>query len=66
MCVSIYIGKCNMQHLNNAFNKVKADDSTHIKMLTIQKMWKNSLSHSSINEKYWVACVLIHYNKWKL
>jgi hypothetical protein len=38
MCVSIYISKCNMQHLNSGFNKFKMDNSTHIKMLIIQKM----------------------------
>ncbi len=29
-------------------------------------MWKHSLSHSNIITKYWVACVLIYYNKWKM
>jgi len=38
MCVSIYIGKYDMQCLNSVFNKLKVDDSTHVKMLTIQKM----------------------------
>jgi hypothetical protein len=32
MCVSIYTNKCNMQHLNNDFNKFKVDDSTHAMM----------------------------------
>jgi hypothetical protein len=66
MCVSIYINKCNMQHLNNGFNKLKVDDSTHVKMLIVQKMWKFSLNHSSIIAKDWVACVSIYYNKWKM
>jgi hypothetical protein len=38
MCVSIYINKCNMQSLNNDFNKFKVHDSTHVNMLTIQEM----------------------------
>jgi hypothetical protein len=66
MCVSIYISTCNMQHLNNDFNKLKLDDLIHVKMLSIQKMWKNSLNHSNINEKYWVTCVFAYYNKWKM
>jgi hypothetical protein len=37
MCVSIYISKCNMQCLNNAFNKFKVDDLTHVKMLIVKK-----------------------------
>jgi hypothetical protein len=38
MDVLIYINKCNMQHLNNGFNKFKVDDSIHVKMLIIQEM----------------------------
>jgi len=41
MCVSIYISKCNMQRLNNGFNKFKVSDLIHVKMLIIQEMWKN-------------------------
>jgi hypothetical protein len=63
MCVSIYTSKCNMQCLNSVFNKLKVDDSTHVKMLIIQEMWKKSLNHSSINSKYWIACFLVYYNK---
>jgi hypothetical protein len=37
MRVSIYISKCNMQCLNSGFNKLKVDDLTHVKMLTIQE-----------------------------
>jgi hypothetical protein len=40
MCVSICINKCNMQQLNSGFNKFKVDDSIHVKMLIVQKMWK--------------------------
>jgi hypothetical protein len=57
MCVSIYINKHNMQHLNNGFCKFKVDDSTHVKMLIFQKMWKNSLNHSSIIAMHWIACM---------
>ncbi len=32
-----------MQQLNCGFNKFKMNDSTHVKMLVVQKMWKNSL-----------------------
>jgi len=39
-CVWIYISKCNMQHLNSGFNKFKVNESTHVKMLIIQEMWK--------------------------
>jgi hypothetical protein len=53
-----------MQHLNNGFNKLKVDDLTHVKMLIIQEMWKESwLNHSNIIAKYWIACVLVYYNK---
>jgi hypothetical protein len=38
MCALIYTNKCNAQHMNNGFNKFKIDDSTHIKMLIVQKM----------------------------
>jgi hypothetical protein len=56
----------NMQHLNSGFNKLKVDDSTHVKMLKVQEMWKNSQNHWSIISIYWVACVLIYYNKCKI
>jgi len=32
---NIYTNKCNMQHLNNDFNKFKVDGSTHVKMLIV-------------------------------
>ncbi len=35
-------------------------------MLIVQKMWKNTLNHSSIIAKYWIANVLIYYNKCKM
>ncbi len=35
MCISIYVNKCNMQHLNTGFNKLKMDDWTHVKMLIV-------------------------------
>jgi len=62
MCVSTYTNKCNMQCLNNDFNKFKMDDSTHVNIFIIQKMWKKSFKHSSIITKSWVACVLGYYN----
>jgi hypothetical protein len=65
MCVSIYINKCNMQRLNNDFNKLKMNDLIHVKTLIVQKMWKVSLNHSSIIAKYEVICVLVYYNNCK-
>jgi hypothetical protein len=41
-----------MQFVNNGFNTFKVNDSTHMQMLIIQKMWKNSLTCSSINVKH--------------
>jgi hypothetical protein len=35
----------HMQHLNSNFNKLKMNDLIHVKMLIVQKMWKN---HSTI------------------
>jgi len=32
---NIYTNKCNMQHLKSGFNKLKMDDSIHVKMLII-------------------------------
>jgi len=55
-----------MQHLNNGFNKLKMNDSTYVKMLIVQEMWKCSLNHSSLTIKYWIACVLLYCNKWKM
>jgi len=55
-----------MQHLNNYFNKLKVDDSIHVKMLIVQEMWKNSINHSTIIVKYLVAYVLVYYNKCKM
>jgi hypothetical protein len=53
-----------MQHLNNGFNKFKLDDSTYVKMLIVQKMWKASLNHSSIIAKH---CVFqCNFNKCKI
>ncbi len=66
MCVSIYTNKCNMQHLNSGFNKFNVYDSTHVKMLIVQEMWKNSLNHSSSIAKHWVACVSIYFNKCRM
>jgi hypothetical protein len=53
-------------HLNNGFNKFKMHDSTHVKMLIVQKMWKKSLNHSNIITKHWIACVSKYLNKCKM
>jgi hypothetical protein len=66
MCVSIYTNKCNMQHLNNDFNNFKMDDSTHVKMLIVQKVWKNLLDHWSIFAKHWITCISIYFNECKM
>jgi hypothetical protein len=50
--------------LNNGFNKF--NDSTHVKMLIVQKMWKNSLNHSNLIAKHWIACFSINFNKCKM
>jgi hypothetical protein len=55
-----------MQCLNNGFNKLKVNDSTHVKMMIVQEMKNISLNHSSIIAKYLVACVLVFYNKCKM
>jgi hypothetical protein len=55
-----------MQHLNNDFNKFNVNDLTHVKMLIVQWMWKNSLNHSIIITKYWITCVLLYYNTCKM
>ncbi len=59
MCVSIYINKCNMEHLNNGFNKFNVNDSTHVELLIVQEMWKKSLNHSNMIANYWISCVLV-------
>jgi hypothetical protein len=41
-----------MQCLKSGFNKLKMDDSTHVKILIVQEMWKTSLNQSSIIAKY--------------
>jgi hypothetical protein len=53
-----------MQCLNSGFNKFKMDDLIYVKMLIVQKMWKNSLNHSNIIAKYYMC--LIYYNMWKM
>jgi len=58
--------ECKMQLMNNGFNTFKMNDSTHVKMLIVQKMWKISLNHSNIIAKHWVASVSIYSNKWKM
>ncbi len=48
-----------MQLVNNSFNKLKMNGSTHVHMLTIEVMWKKSLTH-------FITCVLINYGKCKM
>ncbi len=66
MCVSIYSDKYNVQCLNSGFNKLIVNDSTHVKMMIVQKMRKNSLNYSSIITKTLIPCVLVFYNKCKM
>jgi hypothetical protein len=66
VCFNIYTNECNMQHLNNGFNKFKVDDSTCATMLIVQKMWKNLLNHSNISVEHWVTCASIYSNKCNL
>jgi hypothetical protein len=35
MHVLVYTSKCNMQHLNNGFNKFNVDNLIHVKMLIV-------------------------------
>jgi len=49
-----------MQCLNSDFNKLKVDDSTHVKMLIVQEMWKDSLNYSSIITKY--CDIFMHFS----
>jgi hypothetical protein len=56
-----------MQHVNNRRNAFKVNDSIHVQMLIIEKMWKNSLIHSNINLHFEIIiCVLINYGKYKM
>jgi hypothetical protein len=66
MCVSIYYNKCNMQHLNNGFDKFKVNDSTHVKMLVLQKNVKKLIKPFKLTTKHWIAYVSIYYNKCKV
>jgi hypothetical protein len=58
-----------MQRLNSGFNKFKVDDSSHVKMLIIQKMWKKSLNHSNIIANielyvFWYIIMSARCNLW--
>jgi hypothetical protein len=66
MYVSMYSSKYNMQCLNSGFNKLKVNDSTHVKMMIVEEMRKISLNHLSIIAKYLVTCVLLFFNKCKM
>jgi hypothetical protein len=53
-----------MQLMSNGFNRFKVNGSTHTQMLIVQKMWKNSLTHSNINVEFLIVThVLINYGK---
>jgi hypothetical protein len=47
--------KCNSWVMN--LTTFKVNDSTHVHMLIVQEMQKNSLTHSNINVKHWVLCL---------
>jgi hypothetical protein len=38
-----------MQIMFNSFDILKVNGLTHVHMLTIEKMWKKTLTHSCIN-----------------
>jgi len=38
--------------MSDSFNMLKVNDSTHVQMLTFEKMWKKLLIHSNINVKF--------------
>jgi hypothetical protein len=44
-CVLINYGECKMQLLNNGFNMLKIDGSTHVPCLLLKKCQKKSLTH---------------------
>jgi len=46
----VFDAKCNSWIMN--FITFKVSDSIYVQMLIAQKMWKNSLTHSSINVKH--------------
>jgi hypothetical protein len=65
--VLIYYNKCKMQIVNNDFNILKVNNSIHVHMLMIEKMWKKSRIHSNINLGFKIVpCVLINYYKCKM
>jgi hypothetical protein len=43
--ISKKYGEWKMQFVNNEFNTLKMDDSSHVQMLIIQEMWKISLTY---------------------
>ncbi len=52
--------------MNNGLNKCKVDDSSHVKMLILKKMWKKNTKSMKYNYKNWVALISIHSNKGKM
>jgi len=59
-CVLGYYNNYNMQFVNNGFNILEVNSSTHVHMLIIEKMWKKSLIHSNINVGF---SIVISFNK---
>jgi hypothetical protein len=51
-----------------SFNIFKMNDLTHVQLLIIEEMWKNSIIHSNINVagSWIISCVLINHNKCKM
>jgi hypothetical protein len=70
MCVSIYTSKCNMQHLNNDFNKLKVDDSTYVKMLIVQNVKKITkpfeYNFKILSCMFWYNIISAKCNLWAL
>ncbi len=56
-----------MKIVSNGFNTFKMNDSTHVQMLIIQEIFKNSLICSNINVRHQVVmCFSIYISKWNM
>jgi hypothetical protein len=65
--ILIYYNKCKLQFVNNDFNILKMNNSIHVHMLMIEKMWKKSWIHYNINVRFKIVpCILINYYKCKM
>ncbi len=42
--------------MNNGFNTSKVNDSTHVQMLIVQNMQKNTLTHFNLNKNHLNYC----------